>query len=93
MVFVLFFLAAAFLVWPKILAGLDAREQKIRREIEAACADPDVVLEMEKHMRNMPNAAVVAHTLGLQGHSDLAPWLDEAGKLPPKTRNRWRNKP
>ena len=35
-VFLLFFFAAAYLVWPKIMSGLDEREQKIRREIESA---------------------------------------------------------
>ncbi|MBG79879.1 MAG: ATP synthase F0 subunit B [Phycisphaerae bacterium] len=35
-VFLLFFFAAAYLVWPKILSGLDERELKIRREIESA---------------------------------------------------------
>ena len=35
-VFLLFFFAAAYLVWPKIMSGLDERELKIRREIESA---------------------------------------------------------
>ncbi len=35
-VFLIFFGVAAVLVWPKILAGLDERDQKIRSEIERA---------------------------------------------------------
>jgi len=35
-VFLLFFAVAATMVWPKILKGLDEREQKIRLEIESA---------------------------------------------------------
>ncbi|MCH2135076.1 MAG: F0F1 ATP synthase subunit B [Phycisphaerales bacterium] len=35
-VFMLFFAVAATMVWPKILKGLDEREQKIREEIESA---------------------------------------------------------
>jgi len=35
-VFLIFFGVAAVLVWPKILAGLDERDQKIRGEIERA---------------------------------------------------------
>ncbi|MCH2141027.1 MAG: F0F1 ATP synthase subunit B [Phycisphaerales bacterium] len=35
-VFLLFFGVAAVMVWPKILAGLDERDQKIRGEIERA---------------------------------------------------------
>lgn len=35
-IFLVFFLAAAWLVWPKILAGLDDRERKILKEIESA---------------------------------------------------------
>lgn len=35
-VFMIFFAVAATMVWPKILKGLDDREQKIREEIESA---------------------------------------------------------
>ena len=35
-VFLIFFGVAAVMVWPKILSGLDEREQKIRGEIERA---------------------------------------------------------
>jgi F-type H+-transporting ATPase subunit b len=35
-VFLIFFGVAAVMVWPKILGGLDEREQKIRSEIERA---------------------------------------------------------
>ena len=35
-IFLLFFAVAAVFIWPKILAGLDEREQKICQEIERA---------------------------------------------------------
>ena len=35
-VFVIFFAISARLIWPKIIQGLDDREQKIRQEIESA---------------------------------------------------------
>jgi len=35
-VFLIFFAIAAVFIWPKILSGLDEREQKIREEIERA---------------------------------------------------------
>jgi F-type H+-transporting ATPase subunit b len=61
-VFLLFFGVAAVMVWPKILAGLDERDQKIRGEIERAEAARAEAAEALLHQKEALRAARIEST-------------------------------
>lgn len=61
-VFLIFFGVAAVLVWPKILSGLDERNQKIRGEIERAEAAQADAAEALRQQEEALRAARVEST-------------------------------
>jgi len=61
-VFLLFFGVAAVMVWPKILAGLDERDQKIRGEIERAEAARSEAAEALLYLKEALRAARIEST-------------------------------
>ena len=68
-VFLIFFGVAATVVWPRILGGLDEREQKIREEIEHAEAARAKAADALRHQEDELRKARVEAQARLCGSS------------------------
>jgi F-type H+-transporting ATPase subunit b len=70
-VFLLFFGVAAVMVWPKILAGLDERDQKIRGDIERAeAARAEATEALRRQEEALRAARVESNELIAKARSD-----------------------
>lgn len=69
--FVLFFLALAVLVWPKILSALQARESKMKTDLEQAEASArDAAATLEQYKQQLADAQVEARKVIDQARAD-----------------------